>query len=73
MRLTRKLFASACPIAILAAPFVLGVTPAFAQSTGTQEIETVVVTGTRVNMSGLMNAAPVAKERSVITSEYAPE
>jgi len=70
MRLTRKLFASVCPVAILAAPFVLGITPAFAQSTGTQEIETVVVTGTRISTNGLMNAAPIAKERSTITSEF---
>jgi iron complex outermembrane receptor protein len=48
----------------------LSLTPALAQSTGTQDVETVVVTGTRVNLNGLMNAAPVAKERSVITSDF---
>jgi iron complex outermembrane recepter protein len=67
MRLTKKLLAGVCPVAILAA---LSAAPAFAQSTGTQDVETVVVTGTRVNQNGLMNAAPVAKERSVITSEF---
>ncbi len=65
MRLSKLLFASACPIAILAT-----LSPALAQSTGTQEVETVVVTGSRVSLNGLMNAAPVAKERSVITSEF---
>jgi len=66
MRVTRTLFASACPAALLA----LSMTPALAQSTGTQDVETVVVTGIRVNINGLMNAAPVAKERSVVTSEF---
>jgi iron complex outermembrane receptor protein len=48
----------------------LAMTPALAQSTGTQDVETVTVTGIRVNMNGLMNAAPVAKEKSVITSDF---
>lgn len=65
MRLSKLLLASVCPVAALAA-----LTPALAQSTGTQDVETVVVTGTRVNLNGLMNAAPVAKERSVITSDF---
>ena len=67
MLLTKKLLASVCPIAVLAA---LSAVPAFAQSTGTQDVETVVVTGSRINLNGLMNAAPVAKEKSVITSEF---
>ena len=67
MRLTKKLFTGVCPVAILAA---LSAAPAFAQSTGTQDVETVVVTGIRINLNGLMNAAPVAKEKSVITSEF---
>ncbi|MDE2498597.1 MAG: TonB-dependent receptor plug domain-containing protein [Alphaproteobacteria bacterium] len=70
MQLTKKLLTSVCPVAILAAPLVLGITPAFAQSTGTQEVETVVVTGTRLSTNGLMNAAPISKERSTITSEF---
>jgi iron complex outermembrane recepter protein len=70
MRVSRKLFASACPAALMAVPLALSMTPAFAQSTGTQEVETVVVTGTRVNLNGLMNATPIAKERSVITSDF---
>ncbi|MEI9994440.1 MAG: TonB-dependent receptor [Rhizomicrobium sp.] len=41
-----------------------------AQSTGTQEVETVVVTSERTQTNGLMNAAPIAKERSTITSEF---
>jgi iron complex outermembrane recepter protein len=70
MRVTRKLFAGVCPAALMAVPLALSLTPAYAQSTGTQEVETVVVTGTRVNMNGLMNATPIAKERSTITSEF---
>jgi len=70
MRVSKKLFTSVCPAAILALPFALSLSPAFAQSTGTQDVETVTVTGVRVNLNGLMNAAPVAKERSVITSEF---
>jgi len=70
MRVTKRLFTSVCPAALMALPLALSMTPAFAQSTGTQDVETVVVTGTRVNLNGLMNAAPVAKEKSVITSEF---
>ena len=70
MRFTKKLLAGVCPVAILAAPFALTVTPALAQSTGTQEMETVVVTGTKVQLNGLMNAAPISKERSTITSDF---
>jgi len=66
MRLSKHLFASACPAALLA----VSMTPALAQSTGTQDVETVVVTGVRVNLNGLMNAAPIAKERSTITSDF---
>ena len=65
MSITKKLLAGACPIAILAS-----MAPAFAQSTGTQDVETVVVTGTKVKLSGLMNAQPIAKERSTITSDF---
>ena len=70
MRLTKKLLMGACPVAIIAVPLVLCTTPAVAQSTGTQEIETVVVTGSKISTNGLMNAAPISKERSVITSEF---
>ncbi|HEY0281525.1 MAG TPA: TonB-dependent receptor plug domain-containing protein [Rhizomicrobium sp.] len=71
MLLTRKLFASACPIAILAAPLVLGVTPAFAQSTGSEQIETVIVTGTKtVASAGLSSFSPVAKQNSSINQEF---
>lgn len=70
MRVTKRLFTSVCPAALMALPLALSMMPAFAQSTGTQDVETVVVTGIRANLNGLMNAAPVAKERSVITSEF---
>lgn len=67
MRLTKKLLAGVCPVAILAA---LSAAPAFAQSTGTQEMETVVVTGTKVSGNGLMNSALISKERSTVTAEF---
>ncbi|MEI9992457.1 MAG: TonB-dependent receptor [Rhizomicrobium sp.] len=51
-----------------AVPLLTGA--AFAQSTGTQEVETVVVTAERTQSDGLMNAAPISKERSTITSEF---
>ncbi len=70
MQLKKNLLAGVHAAAILAVPFVLTVAPALAQSTGTQEVETVVVTGTRVNLNGLMNAAPISKERSTVTSEF---
>jgi iron complex outermembrane receptor protein len=66
IKVSNRLFASVCPAALLA----LSMTPALAQSTGTQDVETVVVTGIRVNLNGLMNAAPIAKERSTITSDF---
>ena len=66
MRVSKRLFTSVAPAALMA----LAVVPAFAQSTGTQDVETVVVTGVRANLNGLMNAAPVAKEKSVITSDF---
>ncbi|MDE2181894.1 MAG: TonB-dependent receptor [Alphaproteobacteria bacterium] len=65
MRITKALLAGACPITMLAA-----LSPTLAQSTGTQQVETVVVTGTRVSSIGLMNTAPIAKEQSTITSDF---
>ena len=54
-----------------ASPLMLAIAqPAFAQSTGTAEIETVVVTGEKMASNGLMNNAPISKERSTITSEF---
>ena len=72
MRITKRLFTSVCPAALLALPLALSLTPAFAQSTGTQEVETVTVTGTKVKLSftGLMAAEPVLKQRSVVTSDF---
>ena len=67
MRLTRTLFAGVCPVAILA---VLSIAPAFAQSTGTQQIETVVVTGTKVATTGVMTPLEIPKERSIVTKEF---
>ena len=67
MRVTKRLFTSVCPAALMAA---LAMVPAMAQSTGTQDMETVTVTGVRTSLNGLMNAAPLAKETSVITSEF---
>jgi len=69
MKVSKNLFTSVCPAALLL-PLALSMTPAFAQSTGTQSMETVTVTGVRMNLNGLMNAAPVSKETSVITSEF---
>lgn len=66
MRVSKRLFTSVAPAALMA----LAVVPAFAQSTGTQDVETVVVTGVRANLNGLMNAAPIAKERSTISKEF---
>jgi iron complex outermembrane receptor protein len=66
MRVTKRLFTSVAPVALLA----LAVTPAFAQSTGTAEVETVVVTGTKVKLSGMMTTLEVPKQRSVITQDF---
>jgi iron complex outermembrane receptor protein len=43
---------------------------AFAQSTGTSDVEQITVSGERNSGNGLMNAAPISKERSVITSDF---
>lgn len=68
MRFSKILFAGVCPAALMA----LVVTPAIAQSTGTQELEIVTVTGTKLKSSftGLMAAEPVLKQRSAITAEF---
>ncbi|MBV9540932.1 MAG: TonB-dependent receptor [Alphaproteobacteria bacterium] len=60
---TLKLGASVLPLAVLVA------SPAFAQSTGTQQIETVVVTGA-VTSTGLLTPLDIPKERSVITQDF---
>jgi hypothetical protein len=73
MRLTKRILTSVCPVAILVTPIVLSIGPAFAQSTGTQEVETVVVTGLKLQLNGLMNAAPISKERSTITNDFLME
>ncbi len=69
MKVTTRLFTSVCPAALLL-PLALSLTPAYAQSTGTQNMETVTVTGTKTNLMGLMNAAPISKERSTVTAEF---
>lgn len=68
MRVTKKLFASACPAALLA---TLAIAPAFAQSTGSEQVETVVVTGTKVKLlGGLSSYTPVAKQNSAIDQSF---
>jgi iron complex outermembrane receptor protein len=65
-RLTKILMAGASPFLLL-----MLATPVLAQSTGTQEVETVVVTDEMSSsINGLMNAAPISKERSTITKEF---
>ena len=59
------LLAGASPAILL-----LAAGPGFAQSTGTQAIETVTVTARVENSNGLMNAKPVSKEQSVVTNEF---
>lgn len=49
---------------------LLAATPAFAQSTGTQEIETVVVTGAVTTTAGLMTPLEIPKQRSIISKEF---
>jgi iron complex outermembrane recepter protein len=66
MKFSNLLFTSACPIALLA----LSVMPAMAQSTGTQEVETVTVTGVRLIETGLLTQETIAKARSTITNDY---
>jgi iron complex outermembrane receptor protein len=65
MRLTKILMAGASPLMVLAMA-----APALAQSTGTTEVEQVTVAGQRTASNGLMNAAPISKERSTITSDF---
>jgi iron complex outermembrane receptor protein len=49
----------------------LAMTPVFAQSTGSMEVETVVVTGTRMNLtSGLSSTVEVSKQSSTITQAF---
>ncbi|MGB8602521.1 MAG: TonB-dependent receptor [Rhizomicrobium sp.] len=63
MRLMKALLIGACPL-------VLSAMPALAQSTGSQELETVIVSGTRVNLSGLSSSTPVSKQMSTITQDF---
>src|ERR1700761_3997941 len=67
VRLLKSLLLGATTLSI-AAPLMLSA--AYAQSTGTQEVETVVVTGARTTTNGLMNAQPISKEQSTITSDF---
>ncbi|HEY5315749.1 MAG TPA: hypothetical protein VIK18_24685, partial [Pirellulales bacterium] len=64
--MTRWLMVGTSPLVAL----VASGTPVFAQSTGTQAIETVVVTGERDVSGGIMSDVKVSKERSTITKEY---
>src|ERR1700755_525459 len=67
-RLNKILLAGVSPLMLLAMSHA-----AFAQSTGTQDIETVTVTGEHMSGNGLMNAAPISKERSTITNDFLNE
>src|ERR1700759_4532515 len=62
---SKFLLAGARPLVLLAVS-----SAALAQSTGTQEIETVTVTAQLQNTNGLMNAQPISKEQSVVTNEF---
>lgn len=53
---------------LLLTPLLAG--PVFAQSTGTQEIETVVVSGAIISTTGLMTPLEIPKERSIVTKEF---
>jgi Outer membrane receptor for ferrienterochelin and colicins len=66
-----KLFTSVCPAALMALPFALALTPAMAQSTGSQALETVTVTGTKVSLSGGLDSyLQVPKQQSSITQDF---
>jgi iron complex outermembrane receptor protein len=65
-RLHKTLLLGASPVLLLLACNVA----ANAQSTGTQEIETVVVRNQTQLSNGLMGAQPVSKESSTITNAY---
>ncbi|MGZ5932545.1 MAG: TonB-dependent receptor [Rhizomicrobium sp.] len=60
------------PLSTLAAMLLLSVSPALAQSTGTQQIETVTVTAERTsaNVQGLLSDEHIAKARSTISQDY---
>ncbi len=58
-------------LATLTATLLLSASPSFGQSTATQEIETVVVTGSKMpDIQGLFTQQDIAKTRSVITQDF---
>jgi iron complex outermembrane recepter protein len=63
--LTSRLMSGAAAIAVLAT-----FAPVMAQSTGTQEVEKVVVTGTRAATGGLIVKEKATKTRSTIDDKY---
>jgi iron complex outermembrane receptor protein len=65
-RTTKLLWLGASALAF--APLLAG--SAFAQSTGTQEIETVVVSGSVISNTGLMTPIDIPKERSIVSKEF---
>ncbi len=65
-RTTKLLWLGASALAF--APLLAG--SAFAQSTGTQEIETVVVSGAVISTTGLMTPIDIPKERSIVSKEF---
>ena len=55
----------------MAVPLALSLSPACAQSTGSEQIETVVVTGFRANLSaGLASSTTASKQTSAITQDF---
>jgi iron complex outermembrane receptor protein len=71
MKVTKKLFTSVCPAALMVLPFALSMTPAYAQSTGSQAVETVVVTGTKLGIGGGLDSyVQVPKQQSSITADF---
>ncbi len=60
-----------CAAAVLSATLLIQISPAFAQSTGTQEVEDIlVVAKKRDSIGGTINPETAAKSRSTVTQEY---
>ena len=57
-------------LGVLGAVLAFGGGEAFAQSTGTQQIEEIIVTGTRIDLAGMMVAEREPKSRVAIDSEF---
>lgn len=71
MKVTKKLFTSVCPAALMVLPFAFSLTPAYAQSTGSQAVETVTVTGTKLSIGGGLDSyLQVPKQQSSVTADF---